>query len=78
MGERRGDLSLAGTEVLTGFNLVGINPGFRPGTYELDGGSAAADAGTNAPPIPLLPVDLALYPRVYNATVDIGAYEWRP
>jgi hypothetical protein len=77
-GNAGGDLSLVGTEVVAGFNLVGIDPGFRPGTYELDGGSAAADAGTNTPPVPLLPVDLALYPRIYNATVDIGAYEWRP
>lgn len=73
-----GDLVLNGSSVTHGFNLVGMDPRFRPGSYELDGGSPAADAGTNAPPAGLGSTDLGGRPRVYNGTVDIGAYEWVP
>jgi hypothetical protein len=73
-----GDLSVAGTTALTGHNLVGIDPGFVPGSYELDGGSAAADRGFNAPPASPGILDLANAARLYNGTVDIGAYEWHP
>jgi hypothetical protein len=73
-----GDMTLAGTTAQAGFNLVGIDPVFKPGTYELDGGSPAADAGTNTPPAGLGIADLGRHDRVYNATVDIGACEWTP
>jgi hypothetical protein len=73
-----GDLALSGMESATGFNLVGIDPRFNGGSYELDGGSPAADAGTNTPPAGLGRLDLGRRPRVYNGTVDIGAYEWVP
>lgn len=76
-----GDLALSGTTVTSGFNLVGIDPRFvspRAGNFALDGGSPAADAGTNSPPVPLGFIDILWRDRVYNATVDIGAYEWHP
>ena len=79
-----GDLSVfgaAGTTVTSGFNLVGIDPRFvspAAGNYALDGASPAADAGTNTPPLPLGLLDILSHDRVYNATVDIGAYEWHP
>lgn len=77
-GNEGGDVSVSGSEYRAGFNLVGTDPRFRVGSYELDGGSPAADAGTNSPPTPLGSIDLAGRPRVYNGTVDIGAYEWAP
>ncbi len=80
-GNGGGDLSLAGSSYTSAFNLVGIDPRFKnpsAGDYDLDGASPAADAGTNTPPAGLRPADLAGRSRVYNGTVDIGAYEWHP
>jgi hypothetical protein len=73
-----GDMSLTGSMAHSGFNLVGIDPVFKPGTYDLDGGSPAADAGINTPPAGLGIADLGRHDRVYNGTVDIGADEWTP
>jgi hypothetical protein len=66
--------------VATGSNLVGVDPLFMsPGppdfNYRLDAGSPGLDAGTNAPPGGLGPVDLDGRPRIENGTVDIGCYE---
>ncbi|MET0554491.1 MAG: choice-of-anchor Q domain-containing protein [Vicinamibacteria bacterium] len=73
-----GDLSLAGTPVVSSFNLVGVDPRFEPGWYELGGGSPAADAGTNVRPAAAGDMDLARRDRTYNGTTDVGAYEWYP
>lgn len=77
-GNAGGDFSLAGAGVLQSHNLVGEDPLFQPGTYELGGASPAADAGTNSVRTGLDDLDLARRDRVYNGTVDIGAYEWYP
>lgn len=73
-----GDFSLSGAGVLQNHNLVDVDPQFVPGTYELGGASPAADAGANGARAGLDDLDLARRDRVYNATVDIGAYEWYP
>jgi hypothetical protein len=76
-----GDLSLAGSPYASAFNLVGIDPRFvnpTAGDYRLDMASPAADAGTNSPPVGLRSVDLGGLTRIFNGTVDIGAYEWHP
>ena len=66
--------------VTTGTNLIGIDPIWvAPGppsyNYHLDQGSPALDAGNNAPPGGLGPLDLDGLPRIQNSTVDIGCYE---
>lgn len=79
-----GDMSVygaSGSTATSGFNLVGIDPRFvnpTAGNYALDGASPAADTGTNTPPLALGFLDILWNDRVYNATVDIGAYEWHP
>lgn len=61
-------------------NLIGVDPVWvAPGppsyNYHLDQGSPALDAGNNAPPGGLGPLDLDGQPRVENSVVDIGCYE---
>ena len=76
-----GDLSLSGADVTIGNNLVGVDPRFvapHAGDYAIDGASLAADAGFNTPPASFGFHDLAGRNRVFNGTVDIGAYEWHP
>jgi hypothetical protein len=73
------DLRLFGPDVLSEFNLEGVDPGFQPnGAYRLDWGSPAIDGGTNTPPAGLGIADLSRSDRVFNGTVDIGAYEFQP
>ncbi|MDB4306212.1 hypothetical protein N9980_01445 [bacterium] len=64
----------------TGNNLIGVDPIWvAPGppsyNYRLDQGSPALDAGNNAPPGGLGPLDLDGLPRIQNSNVDIGCYE---
>ncbi len=56
------------------FTGIGENP------YQIDFGSPCIDTGTlDLPPFIHLPeTDLAGNPRVYGATIDMGAYEWNP
>ena len=75
------DLRLFGEGATSGSNLVGVDPLFVDAVsddFSLDGASPAIDAGSASPPPGLGPVDLARLPRVFNGTVDIGAYEWQP
>jgi hypothetical protein len=65
--------------VAAGFNLVGVDPLFAPGSgYRLSAASPARDAGTNAPPGGLGPLDVDLGPRVVGPRVDVGAHEYKP
>lgn len=45
------------------------------GNYALAVGSPAVNAGNNAPPGGLGPTDIAGNARIFNGTVDLGAYE---
>lgn len=68
-----------GPEVSTSNNLVSGSAGFVNavgGDYSLLATSNAIDAGNNTPPGDLGPTDFAGNPRINNAIVDIGAYEF--
>jgi hypothetical protein len=56
------------------FTGIGENP------YQIDYGSPCIDAGTLELPsfIHLPETDLAGNPRIYGASIDMGAYEWNP
>jgi hypothetical protein len=67
-----------GTGVATGSNLFGVDPLFvNPSEidYHLMPGSAAFDAGDNAPPGGLGATDWDGRPRIADGTVDIGVFE---
>jgi len=52
--------------------------GGDPFSYELTEGSPCIDAGTpDTTGLNLPPTDLAGNPRIYNDTIDMGAYEWQ-
>lgn len=62
---------------------IDTNPSFYGGfefPYNLSENSPCIDAGTNDIPdwIEIPETDLAGNPRVYGATIDMGAYEWNP
>ncbi len=73
--EGGGEASLNG-EVGTGNNLIGVDPLFAGGSYQISSNSPAVDAGANSPPIGLGPLDITSGPRIVNGVVDIGAYEF--
>ncbi|MCF8349226.1 MAG: T9SS type A sorting domain-containing protein, partial [Bacteroidales bacterium] len=56
------------------FTGIGENP------YQIDYSSPCIDAGTLELPsfIHLPETDLAGNPRIYGASIDMGAYEWNP
>ena len=59
-------------------NLLTGSAGFvnaAAGNYKLSLGSPAKNAGNNAPPGGLGPTDIAGNPRIFDVTVDQGAYE---
>jgi predicted outer membrane repeat protein len=73
---------------LTGTNITTANPSFiapepasaaptLAGNYRVEKCSHAINAGTNAPYPPAITTDLDEAPRIYNSTIDIGAYEYQ-
>lgn len=65
-------------EVLQSNNLLTGSAGFinpAAGNYDLAPGSPAINAGNNTPPGGLGPTDVAGNPRIFDVTVDQGAYE---
>ena len=80
-GDARGvQLSASGTAVVRASNIFNNAAGLfidpLLGDYCLAPGSSAIDAGDNAPPGVLGPLDLDGGARVVGPAVDIGAYEW--
>ena len=72
------DFSVIQGSVVTGSNLIGVDPLFVNSVardYELGLGSPAENAGDNNPPGGLGLVDFIGNPRIKDGTVDIGCYE---
>ena len=72
------DFSVIQGSVVTGSNLIGVDPLFvNPVArdYELGLGSPAENAGDNNPPGGLGLLDFIGNPRIKDGTVDIGCYE---
>jgi len=80
----------AAIDIVTAYNYLNYSPtnidadplftGIGENPYQIDYGSPCIDAGTlDLPPFIHLPeTDLAGNPRVYGASIDMGAYEWNP
>jgi CSLREA domain-containing protein len=63
------------TPLPSGAGNIASDPGFASGGYHLDTGSPCIDTGTNQAWMTAA-TDLDANPRIANATVDIGAFEF--